>query len=207
MSYVDLGTYSKPVETAVIRTPAAGPDPLNVLAFVRFRAAGADVQSYQTDLYRTRVRFLTKFAIDGYSQAEHEWYERNTLVSATVSLTMMNIVDNMGFVMAVDAIQPFLDLTGALGFIVDSAIQGEDYVTFSMKGAAYVACYEPQRERRKEGKYMQRGALASSIADQQLWPMVSGHRPMGLSIRDEATLRVGNSFGDPGSNGTAGKRR
>jgi len=48
---------------------------------------------------------LTKFAIDGYSQAEHEWYERNTLVSATVSLTMMNIVDNMGFVMAVDAIQ------------------------------------------------------------------------------------------------------
>ena len=192
MDYDDLGMYDKPVDTAVIRTPATGPDPLNVLAFVRFRAAGAVGELVQRDkLYRVRVGFLTKFVIDGYNQADHDWYVANTLVSATVSLTAMNIVDDTSFVMAVDAIRPFIDLSGALGFTVDHAIQSGELISFSMKGSAYVACYEPVREPQKTRTYRQSGALASAIVEQRFWPGFAKRGMVRGALGEDATLRFG----------------
>ena len=182
MGYEDIGMLPKPVDTAVIRTPATGPDPLNVLAFVRFRTGGVDIHYAEREkLYRWRVGFLTQFMIDGFTQADHEWYQSNTLVSATASLTMMNIYDDTSFVMAVDAITPFVDLSGALGFTVDLAIMSGEEITFSVRGTAYVACFEPQREPMKTRDYHQGGALPSASG---------GHRDERARFVDPRARRI-----------------
>jgi hypothetical protein len=192
MDYDDLGMFATPVDTAVIRTPATGPDPLNVLAFVRFRAAGAVGELVERDkLYRVRVSFLTKFIIDGFSQAQHDWYVANTLVSATCSLTAMNEVDDTGFVMAIDAIRPFIDLSGALGFTVDHAIQSGELCSLSMKGSAYVACFEPARERPRTHSYRQSGSLPAAALDQRLWPRYTQGRPS--LVQQDPALRMNPS--------------
>jgi hypothetical protein len=147
-------TYPKPVGTEIIRAPASGPKPCNTLAFIRCNgAAGTYLTSYG-DLFRYKIRFTTKFQIDGFTQANLVWYQENTLVSATAFIRLLNLTSDMSFVFAVDSVQPFIDDDGKLGFECQLGMQVADAgffekeadSAFSYTVSAYVLLYEPREE-------------------------------------------------------------
>jgi hypothetical protein len=105
-----------PVHTDIIRILASGPSPANTLVFLSCRASGADISISRTDLVRFEVEFKTKLHIDGFKQAQYEWYVDNTKVSATGMIRLANTTTDMEFLVALDNIQSFLDLDGGLGF-------------------------------------------------------------------------------------------
>lgn len=149
------------VETRIIRTPAAGPEPCNTLAFLRCLVPGMDVgvtEDGQTA--RTVVSFQTEFRLDGYLQSEFDWYKANTLVSATAALKLLNTTTDLTFMLAVEKVEPELrQLDGSLAFHVtcaammqnDDIFPGYEEVVLTASLTAYVLCFEPRAERPPSG--------------------------------------------------------
>jgi hypothetical protein len=194
---MDLVKLPAPVETEVIRTPAAGPDPLNTLAFVRCAGGGADVATNRVDtLYRYRVHFLSKFRIDGFAQANIDWYRANTLVSATAFVRLYNETEDTNFVCAVDAIVPFIDLDGSLGFEVDlaqlcggPALFGvTPEISFGFNVSAYVLLFEPRVELPKPGKF--RRNPYSELRPSPPWQPVAESKLRAVTASDTARIRL-----------------
>ena len=153
-----------PMKTRMIRTPVTGPDPANTLVHLEGKARAFEEHgaSYG-DWHHDDVEFRTEFRIDGYQQSIHDWYEENTHVSATAMLRMLNTETDLIFAFAVDALEPFLDLDGTLGFTAsfrqfidddawfpDSGLMTQMGVTIS----AYVLCFEPRPERPPSGRQL-----------------------------------------------------
>lgn len=142
-----------PMPTEIIRTPASGPKPANTLAFIQCRASGADIRINRTDLVRWEIEFKSQFQIDGYLQAKHDWYLANTHVSATGMIRLVSSTTDLAFVVALDSVDPFIDLDGVLGFNCQFGLQidafglgNEDGVDLACNICAYVLLYEPQTE-------------------------------------------------------------
>lgn len=150
-----------PMKTRMIRTPVTGPDPANTLVHLEGKARAFDEHGASYGEWRhDDVEFRTEFRIDGYQQQIHDWYEENTQVSATAMLRMLNTETDLIFTFAVDALQPFLDLDGTLGFTINFREYIDDDAWFPESGlmtqmgvsvSAYVLCYEPRPERPPSG--------------------------------------------------------
>lgn len=184
-----------PVETAVIRTPAAGPEPLNTLAFVRCAGAGVEIDTDRSDeLFTYRVHFLSKFQIAGFTQTNIDWYRANTLVSATAVVNLYNATNDTNFACAVDAVAPFIDLTGALGFDVDLAhlvgplgvLEHELDVSFDFKVSAYVLLFEPITEMPRFGGVRRLEAFSPSSP----WQPMPDTKMQRAAPADRARIRV-----------------
>lgn len=52
--------------TRIIRSPAAGPEPCNTLAFLRCNVPGLDVPLVDDEAARSTIHFQTEFRLDGY---------------------------------------------------------------------------------------------------------------------------------------------
>lgn len=149
------------VETRILRTPAAGPEPCNTLAFLRCLVPGLDVGvAVDGETVRAVVSFQTEFRLDGYLQSQFEWYKANTLVSATASLKALNTTTDLTFLLAVDKVEAELrQLDGGLAFHVtcaammqnDALFAGYEEVVLTAALTAYVLCYEPRAERPPTG--------------------------------------------------------
>jgi hypothetical protein len=149
------------VETRILRTPAAGPEPCNTLAFLRCLVPGMDVGvAVDGETVRTVVSFQTEFRLDGYLQSQFEWYKANTLVSATASLKALNTTTDLTFLLAVDKVEAELrQLDGSLAFHVtcaammqnDALFAGHEEVVLTAALTAYVLCFEPRAERPPSG--------------------------------------------------------
>jgi hypothetical protein len=149
-----------PVPTDMIRTPVAGPQPANTLAFIQCRASGADIATSSDDLTQFTVEFKSEFRIDGYLQAKHDWYLANTFISATGMLRVLSTTTDFEFVIALDSVDPFIDQDGVVGFNCGFGLQ-LDGLGFFEKSAgidmtcnvcAYILLYEPVVERPPSGK-------------------------------------------------------
>lgn len=194
---MDSVTLPGPVATEVIRTPVSGPEPLNVLAFVRCSGGGADIAATRVDtLFAYRVHFLSKFLIDGFAQANIDWYRANTFVSATAFVQMYNATDDTSFVFAIDAINPFIDLTGALGFEVDLAqlfggaglFSGTPEISFTTDVSAYVLLFEPQKQMPRFGGV--RRVSSPALQPSQPWTWMPSTKMQDFKPADRARLRV-----------------
>lgn len=194
------------VPTAIIRTPATGPKPANTLVFLRCRAAGGDIGVFDTDLLQFDVRFKSQFQIDGYLQAQHEWFVANTRVTATGMLRVINTTTDIEFVVGIDSVLPFIDLDGILGFQCRFGMQidglglfgGTPELEMTCDVAAYVLLYEPRTELPKSGKSRQRWALGTDELERRgqlldqlstrlgARPSVSSPRPRKQRLRPEA---------------------
>ena len=72
--------------------------------------------------------------------------------------------------MANDAIEPFIDLSGRVGFENQIALRSDfTEIEFEVKGSAYIACYEPTSALSKSGTYLERGARAQPLRDRANW--------------------------------------
>ncbi|MDX6677722.1 MAG: hypothetical protein QOE31_1774 [Solirubrobacteraceae bacterium] len=141
-------------QTRIIRTPAAGPEPCNTLAFLRCLVPGADVAiTPNSGSKRLDVKFSTEFRLDGYLQSQFDWYRANTLVSASASLRFLNTTTDLTFCMAVDHVTPELQqLDGSLAFICglmasmedDALFGGYEELVLTASLTAYVLCFEPR---------------------------------------------------------------
>ena len=194
---MDFVTLPGAVATEVIRTPVSGPEPLNVLAFVRCSGAGADIAANRVNtLFTYRVHFLSQFLIDGFTQANVDWYRANTFVSATAFVQMYNATVDTNFVFAVDAINPFIDLTGALGFEIDlGQLSGQagvfgatPEVSFTTHVSAYVLLFEPQTQVPWFGGVRRVGTPALQRA--QPWTWLPSTRIRDIKPADRARLRA-----------------
>jgi len=184
-----------PVETEVIRTSASGPEPFNTLAFMRCAGAGVEIDTDRADtLFTYRVHFLSKFQIDGFTQANIDWYRANTLVSATAVVNLYNATNDTNLVCAVDAVAPFIDLTGALGFDVDLAhlvgalgvFEHELDIAFDFKVSAYVLLFEPRREMPRFGGVRRLEAFSPSWP----WQPMPNTKIQRSAPADRARIRV-----------------
>lgn len=164
---IDRIVHDRPVKTQIIRTHAAGPEPANTLVYLRCRIGGVDVRAGNGQSARVEVEFPTEFRIDGYQQSRHDWFEQNTLVSATAALRFLNTTTDLIFTLAIDRIEPFLKPDGVLGFVCtiasiiddEAIIFGPNYeVVMSGDVSAYVLCYEPQTELPPSGAQRSRWA-------------------------------------------------
>ena len=142
------------MQTSMIRTPVAGPAPANTLVYLSGIADGLRGSAPLGTWTRMDVKFRTQFRLDGYQQKHHERHEQNTIVSATAMLRLLNTTTDLSFTFAADAIEPFLDPDGTLGFTIayahyvdDEAVFGPSVSSvFSAAVSAYVLCYEPETE-------------------------------------------------------------
>lgn len=184
-----------PVETEVIRTSASGPEPFNTLAFMRCAGAGVEIDTDRADtLFTYRVHFLSKFQIDGFTQANIDWYRANTLVSATAVVNLYNATNDTNFACAVDAVAPFIDLTGALGFDVDLAhlvgalgvFEHELDIAFDFKVSAYVLLFEPVTEMPRFGGVRRLEAFSPSSP----WQPMPNTKIQRSAPADRARIRV-----------------
>jgi hypothetical protein len=161
---METHTDPVPIRTDMIRTPVTGPKPANTLVFLQCRASGADMGMRSFDLIRYRVRFKSQFQIDGYAQARNDWYQANTLISATGMLRVASTTTDFEFLMALDSVEPFLDLDGGIGFEIQVGFQIDGVglldkdvemdVTFNV--CAYALVYEPRAELPPSGQQRQR---------------------------------------------------
>lgn len=147
-------------KTRIIRSPAAGPEPCNTLVFLRCLVPGLDVPISNDEHVRSTLHFQTEFRLDGYLQAQYQWYTENTLVSATASLRFINTTTDLSFRMAVDFVSPELQqLDGSLAFHVglgawmqdDAWFGGGEELVLTASLTAYVLCFEPRAERPPSG--------------------------------------------------------
>lgn len=161
----------KIIETKIIRTAAAGPEPCNTLVFLQCRVPGIDVPVQNDERVSSRIRFQTEFRLDGYLQAKYDWYKDNTLISATASLKALNTTTDLSFMMAADYVEPILQqLDGSLAFDVGLAGWFQDDSWFESNEialtatlTAYVLCYEPREERPTAG--IQRTPWAMAVTE------------------------------------------
>jgi hypothetical protein len=153
-----------PVPTDIIRTQAFGPKPANTLVFLKCRASGADIATNRTGLLQFEVEFKSKFRIDGYLQAKHDWYLANTRVSATGMIRLASTTTDCEFLMALDSVDSFIDeLDGVLGFKCGFALQIDGLGFFEESAGidlvcdvcAYVLVFEPQVELPPSGRFGQ----------------------------------------------------
>jgi hypothetical protein len=150
-----------PVRTDIIRTPVAGPKPCNTLAFIRCNGVGGVIETPIGDFIRYKVRFPTMFRIDGFTQANHEWYRRNTLVSATAFIRILNITTDIEFGFAIDSIVSDINADGRLVFELQLAQQldgpglfeKEADSAFTYTVSAYVLLFEPRVEPPPPGNF------------------------------------------------------
>jgi hypothetical protein len=190
---------SKPMKTRMIRTPVTGPDPANTLVHLEGRAPGLDGGGIRGKWDRQELAFLSEFRIDGYQQADHEWYLENTLVSATAMLRMLNTETDLVFAFAVDRIEPSLALDGTLGFTIAYSQYIDDDAVFPPTGmvtqlgatvSAYVLCFEPRAERPPHGRqHGTWGRLSERLE------MLEGHRWSAAASTAGGTFR--RRFQDP----------
>lgn len=143
------------VETRMIRTPVTGPEPCNTLVFLRCLVGWGERHLGFNNLVRDVIPVQTDFRIDGYQQAQYDWYLDNTQVSATCSLKVLETTTDLSFLFAVDRVEPVLSqLDGRLGFNVHLAAWGDDDALFAgspemgmtVTLTAYVLCFEPRAE-------------------------------------------------------------
>lgn len=175
--YPEPITNPYPVETRILRLPAAGPEPANTLVHLHCLIAGVDEYTlYGTDSH-FRVKFSTKFAIAGYDQRFYEWYLDTTEVSATAMLRHMSATTDFIFTIRIDDIEPFIDFaTGVLGFVVslrslvdDEAWFPESNNVFITEGmvSAWILCWEPGAARPRGGA---RRTKWATLSDPSIWP-------------------------------------
>jgi hypothetical protein len=165
-----------PVPTYIIRTSADGPKPANTLAFLECRASGADIAIDRTDLVRWQTQFKSQFRIDGYLQAKHDWYLANTFVSATGMLRLASTTTDFEFVIALDSIDPFIDLDGVLGFNCQFALQIDGLDLFETSAGldavwnvcAYVLLFEPQPDLPPSGGVSHQWRYDPRLAESQI---------------------------------------
>ena len=160
-------------KTKIIRTPATGPEPANQLVFLRCRVPGADVGVAVDDqLVQWESHFLTEFRLDGYTQANFDWYVENTLVSATASLKLMNTTTDLTFLLGIDTVEPELEQRdGTLGFRCRLAAKFQNDAIFASREeialvatlTAYVLCWEPRAAVPPGGR--QRTPWATRVSD------------------------------------------
>ncbi len=153
------------VKTRWIRTHVSGPKPCNVLAFLRCKVAGMPYEYFDGELSRYRVLFTTDFAIGKYNQAQHQWYEANTLISAAAVLRTINTTTDFQFIAAVEWIAAGVrEADGRLQFTIQHAnlMSGggiNDSIVYHADLTAYVLLYEPRAELPPPGNFGQRVAL------------------------------------------------
>ncbi|HEX2853748.1 MAG TPA: hypothetical protein VHO24_10960 [Opitutaceae bacterium] len=165
-----------PIATDIIRTPVAGPQPANTLAFIQCRASGADIATSSDDLTQFTVEFKSKFQIDGYLQAKHDWYLANTFISATGMLRVLSTTTDFEFVIALDSVDPFIDLDGMVGFTCGFGLQLDGLGFFEKSAAldmtcnvcAYILLYEPVAERPPSGKKLSQWLYDPVKADEAI---------------------------------------
>lgn len=157
---VDIVAHPTPVRTRILRTPAAGPDPLNTLVYIDCEVAGAQGRGQYGEWYGVRDQFKTEFKIDGFQQQNYDWYLENTLISATVMLRWFTTTTDLRFSGGLDEIIPSLGQDGTLGFETLWSIYVDDEAWFPESGnslemsfriSAYVLCYEPRAETPRGG--------------------------------------------------------
>lgn len=145
---MDFYSVPKPLDTDMIRIPAAGPEPCNTLAFLRCKFDWTDWPPYvNIDTLRIGFHLVSRFRIDGFQQSRLDWYRRNTHVSATARLRTLALSDDMTFLFGVESISAFVDPAGAIGFscgLVADIEPGD--LGFQLDISAWVLCYEPRVE-------------------------------------------------------------
>jgi hypothetical protein len=149
-----------PMRTRMIRTPATGPEPANKLAYIAGGASGYAKPIKWGRWDRVAFKFNTEFKIDGFAQSQLEWYEQNTLVSATAMLRFLNTTTDLQFGFAVDRVTHFIAPDGTLGFICEEAtfadndaiFGGGEEIAWTYALSAWVLLFEPRIERPAPGK-------------------------------------------------------
>jgi hypothetical protein len=144
----------------MIRTPASGPEPANTLAYIAGKARGNDQSGILGRWDRVALKFRTEFKIDGFVQAQLEWYKANTLVSATAMLRFLNTTTDLQFGFAIDRVEHFIDPDGTLGFVCEQACFADDdawfgggeEIVFNYALSAWILLYEPRTERPPPGR-------------------------------------------------------
>jgi hypothetical protein len=164
-----------PVATTFIRVPVAGPEPYNTLAFVRCKASGVDISlsPAANTTIRFQSRFKSKFVIDGFQQARHTWYEDNTQISAAAFIQILNQTDDNAFIYAVESVDAFIDLDGAIGFELGIAIfqsgpglaGSQVLALLSVTVSAYVLLYEPVALLPPAGNFVKRSAAPADSVE------------------------------------------
>jgi hypothetical protein len=196
------------MQTSMVRTPVAGPEPANTLVYLSGIAPGLRGPAPLGTWTRMDVRFRTQFRLDGYEQKHHERHQQNTIVSATAMLRLLNTTTDLSFTFAADAIEPFLDLDGTLGFTIayahhvdDEAVFGPSVTSvFSAAVSAYVLCYEPRTDPPPAGWQFGRWAQAVEVpaaAKGLRWSTDAIAEPSSsVSRHSKATRRHSLSEGD-----------
>ena len=153
------------VKTRWIRTHVSGPKPCNTLAFLRCRIAGMPYPYFAGELYRYRVRFTTDFEIGDYKQANYQWYQSNTLISAAAVIRSLNTTTDFQFIAAVESIAAGIRQgDGKLQFEIQHAnlMSGgdvNDSIVYYADLTAYVLLYEPREELPAPGNFGHRLVL------------------------------------------------
>ncbi len=191
-----LVKHKEVIKASYIRTPAAGPEPANTLVYLRCPVAGVDVFGTSPEYRAFDIHFKTDFRIDGYLQAQHEWYEASTQVSATAMFRKLNTTTDLEIQLSVESVEPFLDTDGSIGFVVrqssavdDEAILfGGGEVVVEATVSAYILCYEPRPELPPSGTqktkwYRERLAVGERILPRIKKAMSPSRKKSGLDNR------------------------
>jgi hypothetical protein len=190
-----------PVKTKMIRTLAAGPKPANTLAFIQCRASGADIEVHGEGTVAWETEFKSQFTIDGFQQSKHDWYLANTVISATGMLRLANTTTDFEFLIALDSVDPFLDVDGVVGFNCRFAL-GMDGLGLFVQSAgidavwyvcAYILCFEPRPELPPSGGLSRGWRYRPSEAATE----VHIARQRGSAAAPVSRLRVSTTRDDP----------
>lgn len=159
--------------TDIIRIPASGPRPANVLAYLRCRASGEDIDSNGLSSFRFTRQFKTEFVIKGFVPAQYQWYLDNVQVSATAMLRIFSTTTDLSFTVAIDEVEPSLDYDGRLGFrcAFGVAASGIDWfektaeMDITCDVSAYVLLHEPVESLPPSGKFRPKWAVRAGQLD------------------------------------------
>jgi hypothetical protein len=180
-------------KTTLVRSPIKGPEPANTLVYLTCVTPGVEIGLTGGWVTWTH-EFRTEFKLDGFQQQNHDWYLRNTVVSATAMLRFLNTTTDLIFAFGVDTVEPKLEQDGTLAFVLGQAnylddeaiLFGGGEAVFEARVSAYVLCYEPRVEPPPWGSQIGRWAL-----DQPFHEVVSRSKTRaGLTIRDSVAAGV-----------------
>jgi len=196
-----------PMKTAMIRTPASGPEPANTLAYIAGKARGDAHPWVFGHWNRVAMKFRTEFKIDGFVQAQHEWYQASTLVSATAMLRFLNTTTDLQFGFAVDRVEHFIDPDGTLGFVCEQAAFADDdawfgggeEIVFNYALSAWILLYEPRAERPPSGRQRPSSLYVEKVGrwSETRGGMGSDTHKLGLERRRPPAHRGDCSTTDP----------